>query len=225
MLEHLRKRAKLYLRWHREGYYPVAAQIRAGLARYRGLTDGQVLQADFRLGDAQELVARQSGYESWPALKQGLGTMGASAVPATSSTVLAAEPQLFVSSMEAAHGFYVGKLGFQVAFSYGDPPFYAQVVRGGARLNLRRVRGPVYDGQFRSRERDALSAIVVLDDAKPLFLEYQAAGVAFHQALRTEPWDARTFIVRDPDDNLVAFAGRGPSHAPPPGSGTPRPSA
>ena len=129
--------------------------------------------------------------------------------PVTTSTVLAAEPQIFVSSIEASHGFYVGKLGFQVAFSYGEPPFYSQVVRGGARLNLRRVCGPVFDGQFRIREWDALSAMVVLDDAKALFLEYQAAGVAFHQPLRAEPWGARTFIVRDPDGNLIAFAGRG----------------
>jgi uncharacterized glyoxalase superfamily protein PhnB len=55
----------------------------------------------------------------------------------------------------------------------------------------------------------ALSASITVDDAKWLFLEYQAAGVTFHQALRTEPWGARTFIVRDPDANLILFAGRG----------------
>ena len=37
-----------------------------------------------------------------------------------------------------------------------------------------------------------LSALITLDDAKPLFLEFQAAGVTFHQALKTEPWGART---------------------------------
>jgi uncharacterized glyoxalase superfamily protein PhnB len=37
----------------------------------------------------------------------------------------------------------------------------------------------------------------------------QAAGVRFHQTLRTEPWGARTFIVRDPEGNLILFAGRG----------------
>ena len=36
---------------------------------------------------------------------------------------------------------------------------------------------------------------ITLDDAKPLFLEFQAAGVEFHQGLKTEPWGARTFIV------------------------------
>ena len=31
----------------------------------------------------------------------------------------------------------------------------------------------------------------------------------FFQTLKTEPWGARTFIVRDPDGNLVLFAGPG----------------
>ena len=34
-----------------------------------------------------------------------------------------------------------------------------------------------------------------------------AAGVAFAQPLKHEPWGARDFIVRDPDGNLVLFAG------------------
>ena len=37
-LENLRKQAKLYLRWHRDGHHPVAAQIRAVLPRFRDLT-------------------------------------------------------------------------------------------------------------------------------------------------------------------------------------------
>ena len=122
--------------------------------------------------------------------------------------LLAAEPQLFVADVTAACAFFTGKLGFAVAFTYGEPPFYGQVFRDGARLNLRCVSQPVIDPQRRDKE-DLLSASITLDDAKPLFLEYQAAGVTFHQSLRTEPWGARTFIVRDPDNNLLLFAGRG----------------
>ena len=124
-----------------------------------------------------------------------------------SSTLLAAEPQLFVADIKGSCDFYVQRLGFVVGFTYGEPPFYAQVFRDGARLNLRHVDGPVFDSQFRVRERDALSATVTVDDVKPLFLEFQAAGATFHQTLRTEPWGARTFIVQDPDGNLVMFAG------------------
>jgi hypothetical protein len=91
--------------------------------------------------------------------------------------------------------------------SYGDPPFWAQIARGVGRLNLRKVSGPVFDAGFRSREADAVSATLTLDHAEPLFSEFQHAGVTFHQPLRKEPWGARTFIVQDPDGNLIAFVG------------------
>ena len=50
-----------------------------------------------------------------------------------------------------------------------------------------------------------MSATLTLDNATPLFLEF--AEVAFHQTLRAKPWGGRTFIVQDPDGNLIAFAG------------------
>jgi uncharacterized glyoxalase superfamily protein PhnB len=45
------------------------------------------------------------------------------------------------------------------------------------------------------------------EEIKQLYLEFQAAGVTFAQPLRREPWGAKTFIVKDPDGNLVLFAG------------------
>ena len=123
-------------------------------------------------------------------------------------TLLAAEPQLYVRDVVASSEFYTRKLGFSVAFIYGEPPFYGQVFRDGARLNLRQVDAPVVDPIRRDTER-LLVASITLEDAKPLYLEYQQAGVEFVQPLRTEPWGARTFIVRDPDNNLLLFAGRG----------------
>jgi catechol 2,3-dioxygenase-like lactoylglutathione lyase family enzyme len=124
------------------------------------------------------------------------------------SRLLAAEPQLFVSDITASCAFYVTRLGFAVGFTYGEPAFYAQVFRDGARLNLRSLDAPDLVAARRDREQ-LLAASIVLEDAEPLFLEYEATGVAFAQPLRTEPWGARTFIVRDPDGNLILFAGRG----------------
>lgn len=124
---------------------------------------------------------------------------------------MVAEPQLFVTDMEVALHFYEHQLGFKAAFSYGEPPFYAQVIRDGARLNLRKVAGPVFDGGFRARERDALGATLALEDAEPLFLEYRQAGVPFHQVLKVEAWGAQTFIVEDPDGNLICFSGHAKS--------------
>ena len=209
-LENLRKQAKLYLRWHRDGYHPVAAQIRAVLPRFRELTDREVLDHDFKLLDAQELVARQSGFESWQALKAGVQAMTDTQDQTIPAPVLGAvEAQLFVTDIKAACSFFTGKLGFEVAFTYGEPPFYGQVKRDQVRLNLRLVCEPVFVGDIRERESLLSASLTVASAAeiKQLFRQYRAAGVDFNQMLKKEPWGARTFIVRDPDGNLLLFAG------------------
>src|SRR5271169_2801977 len=208
-LENLKKQAKLYLRWHREGYYPVAAQIRAVLPRFRHLTDQAVLAHNFKLSDAQELIAKKAGFENWEALLKGVHTMSDLHLePLSKPTLLAAEPQLFVADVGASCEFYTKKLGFTVAFVYGEPPFYGQVFRDGARLNLRCLPDSAINPELRDREH-LLSASITLEDAKPLFLEFQAAGVVFHQTLKTEPWGADTFMVRDLDGNLILFSSGG----------------
>ncbi len=209
-LENLRKQAKLILRWHRDRYYPVAAQIRSGLARYSRMTDPEILAQSFKLSDAQELVARQHGFESWQALKTGLPTMSDHAVTAsTKAVIVAAEPELFVADIKSSCDFFTGKLGFAIAFTYGEPPFYAQVKRDAARLNLKCVDRPVIDPELRDREQLLSAALIVetAEEIKALFLEFEAAGVAFFQTLRREPWGAKNFIIKDPDGNLLLFAG------------------
>ena len=209
-IENLKKQAKQYLRWHRERYYPVAARIRAALPRFRHLSDEQVLDANFKLADAQELVARQMGFEGWQALKSGAHAMTHEAGhPAARPVLSSTEAQLFVADIKASCDFYTNKLGFTVAFVYGDPPYYGQVTRDHARLNLRMVCEPVFAGDIREREHllSASLTVATTDEIKQLFLTYQEAGVRFHQTLKKEPWGARIFTVMDPDGNLILFAG------------------
>lgn len=208
-LENLKKQAKQYLRWHRERYYPVAAHIRAALPRFQHLDDNQILESSFKLNDAQELVARQLGSEGWLALKSGTLMNNQSKQTASNLVLSSVSAQLFVSDIKASCEFFADKLGFAVDFVYGDPPFYGQVVRDNARLALRLVCEPVFVGDIRQREH-LLSGSITVDTAseiKRLFLDFQAAGVDFHQTLKKEPWGARNFIVRDPDENLILFAG------------------
>jgi catechol 2,3-dioxygenase-like lactoylglutathione lyase family enzyme len=214
-IENLKKQAKQYLRWHRERYYPVAARIRAALPRFRDLSDEQILDASFKLADAQELVAREKGFEGWQALKSGAYAMSDEAIthqaeqnllrPVLNST----EAHLFVADIHASCDFYTGKLGFTVAFIYGDPPYYGQVSRDHARLNLRVVGQPVFVSGIREREHllSASLTVATSEEIKQIFLTYQAAGVRFAQTLKKEPWGAKTFVVQDPDGNLILFAG------------------
>lgn len=116
--------------------------------------------------------------------------------------------QLFVRNLKASTDFFTTKLGFTLDFVYGEPAFYGQVSRDNARLALRHVDAPVIAEGIREQE-SLLSASITLDSAdeiKQLFLAYQAADVPFHQGLRNEPWGATTFIVKDPDGNLILFA-------------------
>jgi catechol 2,3-dioxygenase-like lactoylglutathione lyase family enzyme len=125
--------------------------------------------------------------------------------PVLSST----EAQLYVVDVKASCAFFTSKLGFAVAFTYGDPPFYGQVRRDNARLNLRLVGEPVFAGDIREREH-LLSASITVNTAGEidrLFIDFQSAGVRFDQALKEEPWGAKTFVVIDPDGNLILFAG------------------
>jgi catechol 2,3-dioxygenase-like lactoylglutathione lyase family enzyme len=117
--------------------------------------------------------------------------------------------QLYVANIKSSCDFYTNKLGFAVEFIYGDPPFYGQVVRDNARLALRLVFEPVFAGDVRKREHLLSGSITVAtaNEIEQLFLSYQAEGVSFHQELKKEPWGARNFIVSDPDENLILFAG------------------
>jgi uncharacterized glyoxalase superfamily protein PhnB len=127
----------------------------------------------------------------------------------TRPVITAAEPQLFVADVRTSCDFFTQKLGFKVAFVYGDPPFFGQVMRDGARLNLRRVDAPIVDPSLKDHE-GLLSATLTVEttgEIKQLFLEFQSRGVQFHQALKKQSWGARNFIVKDPDGNLLLFAG------------------
>jgi len=209
-LENLKKQAKLILRWHRERHYPVAAQIRGLVPRFLNMPDSEILAANFKLSDAQEMVARQHGFDSWQALRAGLSTTSRNVKSSPSkATIVCAEPQLFVADIKRSCEFFDEKLGFALIFSYGDPPYYAQVGRDAARINLRRVEEPVIESTVRDHEEllSVSMTVATANEIKLLFLEVQSAGVTFHQRLKKQPWGAKNFVVKDPDGNLLLFAG------------------
>src|SRR4051812_2169653 len=125
------------------------------------------------------------------------------------AVITSAEPQLFVADIKASCDVFAAKLGFPVVFIHGEPPFYAQLRRDGAALNLRHVDRPAIDPGARDREQllSASLTVATAEEIEQLFLEFQAAGVTFFQTLRKQPWGARNFIVNDPDGNLLLFAG------------------
>ena len=111
-LGHFRNRAKRFVRWHRDGYYPVAATIRRFLPKFRKLSDPRIMSSRFKLADAQELVARSVGFESWSALKKDDSHMPqVTSSEQSSARLLAAEPQVFVTDIERAIRYFGDHLG------------------------------------------------------------------------------------------------------------------
>jgi catechol 2,3-dioxygenase-like lactoylglutathione lyase family enzyme len=208
-LENLKKQAKALVRLHREKSYHLAIVARSVLPRYASMSDREVLAADFKLGDAQELIARQNGCESWAELKAAYAHGAAPAadrepVVAGETGPLFAIPMLYVADVRRAADHWERVLGFKPVLE-GDPPFYGEVWRGGARLALRFTHRPVFDAAVRADEELLWQASIGVRGVKALYLEYIAAGATIATPLRREPWGTWDFAVEDSEGNLIGF--------------------
>lgn len=202
-IETYRKQAKLLLRWHRRGDYSVGGRVRQ-LPRYRSLTDCEALDLKFTLALAQEIIALEAGHKSWAELKAA--TAGARKPrPSASPPVLKnAIPILFVRDIRKSATFFQHKLGFEIDFLHGLPPFYGAVSRSGVCLHLRLVHQPFF-AQAAAQEKSLILASIEVTDVQGLFQEFKARGVDFAQTLAKQPWGGTDFHVRDPDGNVISF--------------------
>lgn len=208
-LETYKKQAKQFLHWHRDRVWTVAAIIREHVQRFKGAPDRDILNSEFKLADAQELVAKRAGYESWAALKAQAPAGGHEEANEEDPAPFLrfAIPHLFVTDMARAIAYYTETLGFRLTLKYGEPPFFAEVGRDLARFCLRHVDAGLVDDEIRRKE-DLFALTIGVENAaqvKALYEEFSAAGAAFHQPIKRHPWGARDFVVRDPDGNLISF--------------------
>lgn len=203
-IETYRKHAKLLVRWHRERNYSVGEKLRL-LERYRHLTDVEVLDMAMPLTLAQEIVAVEAGFSDWAALKAGIDDLvRPSPVDANAPTLTSAVPILFVRDVAAAAAFYKEKLGFQIDFLHGKPPFYGSVSRDAVCLHLRFVHQTNFT-ELAAREGGLILATIEVANVKALFQEFDARRVDFAQRLVRQPWGGLDFHVRDPDGNVISF--------------------
>ena len=122
----------------------------------------------------------------------------------TQIALKSAVPILFVRDVSASAAFFREKLGFEIDFLHGTPPFYGSVSRGEARLHLRFVRQPNFV-ELAAREVLLILATVEVSDVQALFEEFKGRGVAFGQTPTRQSWGGTDFHVRDPDGNVISF--------------------
>lgn len=111
-------------------------------------------------------------------------------------------PQFLVLDLEATCDFYVEKLGFHVAFRFGD--FYAAVERDGVSIHLK--LSDEADPSRAVKQRDEhLDVYITVDDVEALYAEFQGRGVMFAQPLEAKPWGMREFVVWDNSGFILHF--------------------
>ncbi|HLJ88775.1 MAG TPA: VOC family protein [Candidatus Angelobacter sp.] len=204
-LETYRKQAKLLLRWHREGNYSIGGRVRQ-LKRYQSLTDAEVLSHKFTLAMAQEIIATEAGYQTWAELKAASAeALKRPRARAGAGALNAAIPVLLVRDVAASVDFFEKKLGFEIDFLHGKPPFYGEVSRDGARLHLRYVREPFF-AQASEQEGSLICVFIEVSNLQDLFKEFEARNVEFAQKPTKQAWGGTDFHVRDPDGNVLCFA-------------------
>ena len=113
-------------------------------------------------------------------------------------------PILFVRDVSASAAFFQEKLGFEIDFLYGEPPFYGSVSRGQLCLHLRSVHQPNFT-ELAAREVSLILATVEVSDVQAMFEEFKGRGVEFAQAPTHQAWGGTEFHIRDPDGNAISF--------------------
>jgi uncharacterized glyoxalase superfamily protein PhnB len=203
-IETYRKQAKLLVRWHREGNYSIGGRVR-NLERYQSLTDREALALKFTLALAQEIVAAEAGHPSWAALKEAAA--GAVKTPRAESgppVLHKVVPILLVRNVTASATFFQEKLGFEIDFLHGLPPFYGSVSRDGVCLHLRFVHESFFV-KAAALEKSVICASFEVSNVQGLFKEFQERGVEFAQGLTKQAWGGTDFQVRDLDGNVISF--------------------
>jgi uncharacterized glyoxalase superfamily protein PhnB len=100
-----------------------------------------------------------------------------------------------VPNVQAALQFYTEKLGFQIAFTWGDA--FAGVSLGQVQIFLAEgVPAPTSEGAV---------AYFQLSDANPLYEFHRAAGVEIVEPIGDRPYGIRDYTVRDPYGHALVF--------------------
>ena len=95
--------------------------------------------------------------------------------------------------MNAAIAFYADKLGFEPAFTWGDPPTFSGMNLGDVQIFLDVGAGRGSTVNF------------VVDDADALFAFHRANGVHIVNPIEDREYGLRDYTVKDPDGNRLSF--------------------
>ena len=103
-----------------------------------------------------------------------------------------------VADVAASLAHYCDVLGFDEAFRWGEPLYYAGVCRGAVALHLT-------SAQDRAAARGLGTVSVFVEDADAAHRELSARGANVTVPIDDRPYGVRDFMVEDPDGNRIAW--------------------
>ncbi len=106
---------------------------------------------------------------------------------------------LAVKKVKDSIAFYTQKLGFQLSFSWSDPPTYAVLVRGGVSIHLTERD----DDKSPSATHCVLYIFVY--DVDEVFQQCKEAGVKITNEPAERDYKMKDFDIMDPDGYLISF--------------------
>jgi len=112
---------------------------------------------------------------------------------------------LFVSSIPEAIDFYTRKLGFDLAFTWGEPPTMAGVNLGQVQIFL----------ELGTPSPKGCSLYFVIGDADAAYQFHLGNAVEIVAPPEDKPWGLREYSVRDLNGYYLNFGHRLPNAGPP----------
>ena len=177
-LDRLRREARKLLASFNAGEEDARSRILSHLRRARKAGPAILQDKPVGLQEAQFVVARETGFESWPQLSGSVqGATGA------------ATPVLVVPDLRDAVDFYTSRFGFNLKWEYGDPPGYAAVSFGDAEIHLAEDPEVTNTG--------AVWLHMQVDDVDAVYEALKANGVTVEGPPQVRPWGMREIIAVD----------------------------
>jgi uncharacterized glyoxalase superfamily protein PhnB len=134
-----------------------------------------------------------------PAIAASLLAAGANPKEQNANRFELVVPILVVRNVPAAIDYYVGKLGFEKKWEWGDPPDFACVARDQVELFLSLTTKTVPTSWIS----------IFVRDVDALYETYKSTGAIIREPPATYPWGLREMTVEDLDGNRMRMGGDG----------------
>ena len=105
-------------------------------------------------------------------------------------------PTIPVTDIDHALRFYRDVLGFNVAFTNGDPVSFLVIQQGDSELHLK----------VQPDQVGTVHVHLMVDDLDGIHEALQQAGISIGQPPTVQPWGLRDLVVADPDGNSFEIA-------------------